>query len=75
MIAEHDTDPHDGGPMTRGDLERLSKEYAAAERREGRLARALQVDIPVWRELGNEILGDLDEGKFGESVLPKAATP
>lgn len=51
--------------MTPADIERLSREYAAGEPREGRLARALQVDVPVWRELGNAVLADLDEGVFG----------
>jgi hypothetical protein len=43
----------------------LSQEYPVGEPRQGRLARALQVDIPVWRQLGDEILGDLDEHVFG----------
>jgi len=51
--------------MTRADIERLSQEYQAGEPREGRPARALQAEIPVWRQLGNEILGDLDEHIFG----------
>jgi hypothetical protein len=51
--------------MTSADIERFSREYAAGEPMEGRLARALQVDVPVWRELGNEILADLDEHVFG----------
>ena len=51
--------------MTSADIKRLSKKYAAGEPTEGRLARALQVDVPVWRELGNEILADLDEHVFG----------
>lgn len=51
--------------MTRADIERLSQEYPVGEPREGRLARALEVDIPVWRQLGDEILGDLDEHVFG----------
>jgi len=51
--------------MTRADIERLSREYATGEPREGRLARALQVDIPVWRQLGDEIFGNLDEHVFG----------
>jgi len=51
--------------MTRADIERLSREYPAGEPREGRLARTLQVDIPVWRQLGAEIFGDLDEHVFG----------
>jgi hypothetical protein len=51
--------------MTRADIERLSREYPAEEPREGRLARALQVDIPVWRQLRDEIFGDLDDHVFG----------
>src|ERR1700730_17128538 len=51
--------------MTRADIERLSQEYPVRDPRQGRLARALQVDIPVWRQLGDEILGDLDEHVFG----------
>lgn len=51
--------------MKSADIERFSREYAAGEPAEGRLARALQVDVPVWRELGNEILADLDEHVFG----------
>jgi hypothetical protein len=51
--------------MTRADIARLSQEYPVGEPREGRLARALQVEIPVWRQLGDEILGDLDEHVFG----------
>ena len=51
--------------MTRADIERLSGEYRATEPLHGRLARALRVEVPVWRELGNEILADLDEGVFG----------
>jgi hypothetical protein len=51
--------------MTSADIERFSREYTAGEPTEGRLARALQVDVPVWRELGNEILADLDEHVFG----------
>jgi hypothetical protein len=51
--------------MNRTDLDRLSREYGAEEPREGRLARALRVDIPVWRQLGDEILADLDERVFG----------
>src|SRR5438034_7242611 len=51
--------------MPRADIERLSREYSAGEPREGRLARALQVDIPVWRELGDEIFRDLDHHVFG----------
>ena len=51
--------------MTPTDIERLNKEYPAGEPREGRLARALRVDVPIWRELGNEILDDLDEHVFG----------
>jgi hypothetical protein len=47
------------------DLERLTREYSPAEPREGRLARVLKVDVPLWRELGDEILGDLDERDFG----------
>jgi hypothetical protein len=51
--------------MMRADIERLSQEYPVREPRQGRLARALQVDIPVWRQLGDEILGDFDEDVFG----------
>lgn len=51
--------------MTPADIERFTREYTATEPREGRLARALQVDVPVWRELGNEILADFDERSFG----------
>ncbi len=51
--------------MTPADIERLSREYAAREPKDGRLARALHVDVPVWRELGNEILADLNEHVFG----------
>lgn len=51
--------------MTPADIERFNREYSSGEPREGRLARALQVDAPVWRELGNEILSDLDEHTFG----------
>ncbi len=51
--------------MTRADIERLSREYSAVEPREGRLARALEVDIPVWRQLGDAILGDFDDHVFG----------
>lgn len=51
--------------MKSADIERFSREYAAGESREDRLVRALQFDVPVWRELGNEILADLDEHVFG----------
>jgi hypothetical protein len=51
--------------MIAADIERLSREYAADEPTEGRFARALQVDVPVWRELGQEILADLDDRVFG----------
>jgi hypothetical protein len=51
--------------MTRADIERLSQEYPVRDSRRGRLARALQVDIPVWRQLGDEILGDFDKHVFG----------
>lgn len=51
--------------MKSADIERYSREYAAGEPTQGRLARALQVDVPVWRELGNEILADLDEHVLG----------
>lgn len=51
--------------MTPADIERLSREYPADEPREGRLARALRVDAPAWREVGDEILGDLDDRVFG----------
>jgi hypothetical protein len=51
--------------MTSADIERFNREYAGGEPTEGRLARALQVDVPVWWELGNEILADLDEHVFG----------
>ena len=51
--------------MTPADIDRMSKEYQAGDPREGRLARALQVDVPVWRELGSETLADLDEHVFG----------
>ncbi|MBI2454784.1 MAG: hypothetical protein HYV46_01445, partial [candidate division NC10 bacterium] len=37
----------------------------AVEPQEGRLARALQVDVPVWREFGNEILADFNDQSFG----------
>ena len=48
--------------MMKADIARFSKEYAAEEAaEEGRLARALQVDVPALRELANEILGDFDE--------------
>src|SRR5262249_693268 len=57
--------PAGARPMRRVDLERLSREYAADEPREGRLARALQVDIPVWRQLSDDIFRDLDEYVFG----------
>ena len=51
--------------MTRADIERLNREYPTGEPREGRLARALQVDLPVWRQLGDEIFADLDDHVFG----------
>src|SRR5437870_3456746 len=51
--------------MIPADDERLGREYPAGDPKDGRLARALHVDVPVWRELGNEILGDLDERLFG----------
>ena len=51
--------------MTSADIERFAREYTAAEPREGRLARALQVDVPVWREFGNEILADFNDQSFG----------
>jgi len=51
--------------MTRADIERLSREYEAGEPREGRLARAFQVDIPVWRQLGDDIFVGLDDRVFG----------
>jgi hypothetical protein len=51
--------------MTPGDIERLSQEYSAGEPREGRLARALHVDMPVWRQLGDAILSDFDDHVFG----------
>jgi len=51
--------------MTSADTDRLSREYAAGEAREGRLGRALRVDLQVWRELASEILGDLDDRIFG----------
>jgi hypothetical protein len=51
--------------MTRADIERLSREYGTSGPRDGPLARALQVDIPVWRQLGDEIFSDLDEQVFG----------
>ena len=46
--------------MKSADIERFSREYAVGEPTEGRLARALETDVPVWRELGNEILADLE---------------
>jgi hypothetical protein len=51
--------------MTRADIERFGRDYAAGEPRDGRLSRALQVDVPVWCELGNEILADLDDHALG----------
>jgi hypothetical protein len=51
--------------MMKADVERFSKEYAAEEPAEGRLARVLQVDVPAWRDLANEILADLDDHAFG----------
>ena len=51
--------------MTPADTERLTREYTPTEPREGRLARALQVDVPVWRELGSEIFADLDDRSLG----------
>jgi hypothetical protein len=51
--------------MTRADIERLSQEYSAGEPVEGRLARALHVDMPVWRQLGDAILRDFDDQAFG----------
>src|SRR6266404_307782 len=51
--------------MTRADIERLSRQYSADEPRQGRLAKALQVDLPVWRQLGDAILGDFDDHVFG----------
>jgi len=51
--------------MTDADIARLSREYAAGEPRERRLARALQIDVPAWRELGDEIVTDLDERALG----------
>ena len=51
--------------MTRADVERLGREYAAGEPRDGRLARALQVEVPVWRQLTDDILEDLDEHVLG----------
>ncbi len=47
------------------DVDHLGREYSSSEPKEGRLARALNVDIPVLRELGNEILGDFDEQASG----------
>jgi hypothetical protein len=51
--------------MTPADVDRLSREYGAAEPRPGRLARALHADVAVFRELGDEILGDFDEHALG----------
>jgi len=51
--------------MKAADIERFRRTYPTEEPTEGRLARALHVDVPVWRELGNEILADLDERTFG----------
>jgi hypothetical protein len=51
--------------MTPADIERFSKEYAPGEPKEGRLARVLQVDVPVWRQLSDEVLSDLDERVLG----------
>jgi len=51
--------------MTPADAERLGRGYPVGEPKGGRLARALNVDIPAWRELGNEILRDLDERVLG----------
>ena len=50
--------------MTTADAERLGIEYSASEPKAGRLARALHVDVPVWRELGRNSR-DLDERVFG----------
>jgi hypothetical protein len=49
----------------RADHERFSREYDAREPRDGRLARALHVHVPVWKELCDAILADLDEHVFG----------
>ena len=51
--------------MRRVDIERLSQEYSVGEPVEGRLARALHVDMPVWRQLGDAILSDFDDQVFG----------
>src|SRR3989442_1078984 len=51
--------------MWPADIDRRGKEYQGGDPREGRLARALQVDIPVWRELGSDTLADLDDHVFG----------
>jgi hypothetical protein len=51
--------------MTNADIERFIKEYSPEEPVNGRLARAPQVDVPACRDLGDEILADLDEHVFG----------
>ena len=43
----------------------MSEEYSAGEPREGRLARALHVDMPVWRQLGDAILSDFNDHVCG----------
>ena len=51
--------------MTRAQIERLSRDYPAGEARGGRLARVLQVDVPVWRQLCDDIVSGLDAQVFG----------
>lgn len=51
--------------MRAEDERRLSQDYPPDEPVPGRLARALDVDLPAWRELRDRIFADLDECRFG----------